>query len=418
MPTASPSDTSDHTAAPHDELAPAATGCPVRKLVPADERTGPAVEHVGTGPDEVWIIRSFEVARRLIRDSESVRQAGFGAEQVQRAANMRPPVLYLEGSAHRAQRKAAARFFAPKVTEDYREMMHGFSDGLVAQVRPDRSVDLSQLSLTMAVQVASQVIGLTNSSLAGMTRRLDAFLEPEDEQPGGWWLLSKARALMKSSNLLRFFWLDVKPAIRARRKARREDVISQLIDSGFSDFDILTECVTYGAAGMATTREFITVAAWHMLDDPSLLARYRAAEMAERLDILHETLRLEPVIGHLHRRTTAPVSFSAEAQTYELPVGSLIDLDIRAINADASTVGADPVRLCPGRELPRSVPPTLMSFGDGNHRCPGGPLAIMESEIFLTTLLRHDLVADGPPSVRWNPVTQGYDLDSFQIRLA
>jgi cytochrome P450 len=58
-----------------------------------------------------------------------------------------------------------------------------------------------------------------------------------------------------------------------------------------------------------------------------------------------------------------------------------------------------------------------MSFGDGHHRCPGGPLALMETEVFLTHLLSRDLVADGPPSARWNAVTQGYELKGFQVRL-
>ena len=102
--------------------------------------------------------------------------AGVGAEQVARAGSrMRPPILYLEGTPHRVQRKAAARFFAPKVTEDYRAMMSDLSAELVGRLRTDCATDLSQLSLTMAVQVAARVIGLTNSSLEGMTRRLDSF---------------------------------------------------------------------------------------------------------------------------------------------------------------------------------------------------------------------------------------------------
>jgi hypothetical protein len=39
----------------------------------------------------------------------------------------------------------------------------------------------------------------------------------------------------------------------------------------------------------------------------------------------------------------------------------------------------------------------------------------MESEIFLSTLFRHDIVALGPPTVSWNPVSQGYDLDDFLV---
>jgi cytochrome P450 len=52
-----------------------------------------------------------------------------------------------------------------------------------------------------------------------------------------------------------------------------------------------------------------------------------------------------------------------------------------------------------------------------HHRCPGGPLAILESDIFLHRLLARDLITDGPPRVRRNTVSQGYDLDRFMVRL-
>jgi cytochrome P450 len=133
------------------------------------------------------------------------------------------------------------------------------------------------------------------------------------------------------------------------------------------------------------------------------------------LALLQETLRLEPVVGHLYRRTRQSLAVTVDGVQQVLPAGALVDLDLRAANADAATVGAEPYGLCPGRELPRSVPPALMSFGDGNHRCPGAPIAIMESEIFLSALFRHDIVALGPPSVSWNPVSQGYDLDDFLV---
>jgi cytochrome P450 len=86
----------------------------------------------------------------------------------------------------------------------------------------------------------------------------------------------------------------VKPAIRARRRRPSADVISQLLQQGFNDLEILTEALTYAAAGMATTREFITMAAWHLLDEPDLRNRYLIAERVEREAILHEILRLDP----------------------------------------------------------------------------------------------------------------------------
>ena len=393
-----------------------------RRLVPAGELSGPPVEHAPAttsdagSSEERWVVRSYETARQLLRQPEGLAQAGFGADQVRSmGVRMRPPVLYLEGAEHRAQRKAAARFFAPKVIEGYRGLIEQLSRELIGRLRPDRSVDLSRLSFALAVQVVARVVGLTNSSPSGMSRRLNALLD-QDFQKGRTPAALLALARNRSA-LLRFLYLDVKPAIRARRRERSDDVISQLIDSGFSDLDILTECVTYGAAGMATTREFITVTAWHLLSNPELLARYQAADTEQRYAILNETLRLEPVIGHLFRRASAPVTLDTPEGEQVVPPGALIDLDIRAANADPTVVGPQPLDLCPARQL-GSTPPAMLSFGDGHHKCPGGPLALLESEIFLSLLLDHDLVLDAEPRVRWNSVTQGYDLDGCWVRLA
>lgn len=391
---------------------PSSGGCPARKLTRPDDASAPAVERY---PDGRWVVRSFALARDVLRASEETRQAGFGAERMDRAGGMRPPILYLEGRPHHAQRRAAARFFAPRVTEEYRPMMEALAADLVGTVRADGWTDVSRLSMRMAVQVAARVVGLTESSVAGMSRRLEAFFEGDPTErvrsPRG-----ALRALRRSTALLRFHHLDVRPAIRARRHERRDDVISQLLDQGFSDLDVLTECVTYGAAGMVTTRELITVAVWHLTDDPALLARYRRAERPERLAILEETLRLEPVVGHLQRRTTAPLRLDGPDGVVEVPAGALVDVDVRAANADPGVVGAEPLGLCPDRDLDRTVPATVLSFGDGHHRCPGAPIAVMETEVLVSALVRDGIEVQGPPDVRWNPVTQGYDLDRLMVR--
>ncbi|WP_375433577.1 cytochrome P450 [uncultured Friedmanniella sp.] len=409
------------------------SGCPVRKLEPDGRVSSPALELVQDDAGDRWVVRSFGVARQVLRDSEATRQAGFGAESVRRGSEsraaknggsaaspaMRPPILYLEGPDHRRQRSAAARFFAPKVIEDYRPMMTSLSEQLVARLRPDRDVDLRGLAMELAVQVAGRVVGLTNSSTRGMSCRLDTFFAGNPLEVGrGRGPVALLQTLRFGTATARFYYLDVKPAIRARRRRPQEDVISQLLADGFSDLEILTECVTYAAAGMATTRELICMAAWHLLDDADLLARYRAGSLDDRAALLSETLRLEPVVGHLYRRLTQPLLLDVAGEPYELAPGSLVDLDLRAVNADADTVGEEPYGLCPGRELPRTVPAAVMGFGDGHHRCPGGPLAILETEIFLSALFAHDVVAGGPPRVHWNAVSQGYDLDQFRVRAA
>lgn len=387
---------------------------PARKLEPATVRLGPDLERREDEAGTRWVVRSFAVARQVLRAPDATQQAGFGASALGRS-KMRPPILYAEGSQHRIQRRASARFFAPAVIEAYAPMIAELSDDLLTRLRPDRAVDLSRLSMRLAVQVTGRVVGLTHSSVRGMSARLGTFFSgplAQDRSPAG--LL---RALRTTATLLAFHRLDVLPAIRARRRRPADDVISQLLQQGFSDLEILTEAVTYAAAGMATTREFVTVAAWHLLDQPDLRARYLAAERSEREAILHEILRLEPVVGELRRTTREPLTVQTDDGAVTIPAGAAIELQLRRTNADPEVVGADPDGLCPGRALPPAVPPVVLSFGDGHHRCPGGPLAILESDIFLTRLLALDLVADGPPRVHWNRVSQGYDLDRFRVRL-
>lgn len=392
--------------------------CPARKLSPPEPEDGPDLERIEANGESTWVVRSFELARQLLREPAATRQAGFGAEQMKRATGgMRPPILYLEGDQHRLQRRAAARFFAPAVIEAYRPMMESLAEELVAHVRVDRPTDLTKLSMRMAVQVAARVIGLTNSSPSGMSRRLGIFFasDPLEVRRGS---AAIRRVLLTGTRTARFYRADVKPAIRARRRTRQDDIVSQLIDLGFSDLETLTECMTYAAAGMATTRELISAAAWHLIDDSDLLARYRAGDPADRRGLLEELLRVEPVVGYLRRRTTAAVTLTGADGPVTVDPDAAVDIRLRVVNADPAVVGEDGARVCPGRSLPRSVPAVAMSLGDGHHRCPGGPLAIMESEIFLSRLFARDIVADGPPRVNWNRVSQGYDLERYLVRLA
>ncbi|WP_029215130.1 cytochrome P450 [Kallotenue papyrolyticum] len=372
------------------------------------------------GPDGVWRVRDYRIARQILK-SEQTRQAGFRAELLEHLeGRMRPPVLFQEGPAHHEQRRKTARFFTPKtVSSAYRGLMETLADELIGELQRRRRVDLSRLSMRLAVQVAAHVVGLTNSRLPGMDRRIDAFFAQPPAGPGRHLGLALA-ALRNQWRISLFYLLDVKPAIRVRRQQPREDVISHLIGQGYRDHEILTECITYGAAGMATTREFISIAAWHMLEQPALRARYLAADEAERHAILQELLRLEPVVGNLLRRATADLQVETEHGTVTIPAGALIDLQIHAANADESAVGAHGRQICLGRDLKaEGITPAGLSFGDGHHRCPGAYVAIQESDIFLQRLLALDgLRIIRPPTLTWNELIKSYEVRTFIVALS
>lgn len=400
-------------------------GCSVDHYALSEQRTAPEVEPtdcpIEQGADGVWHVRGYEEAQAVLR-SDAVHQAGFQAEMLEKLPNyMNPPILFLEGKPHQEQRRQTAKFFTPRTTDSqYRQLMQDFADEMVADFVRQGRADLSVLSMRMAVQVAAQVVGLTDSRKPGMNGRIDRFLQQETGEFA--WTFQQIRSFLRTQlNLLIFYLLDIQPAIKARRKQPRQDVISHLLASGYGNTEIMTECITYGAAGMVTTREFISVALWHCLENPEWRQLMLTADQETRYNFLHELLRLEPVVGHLYRKTTAALTLESGDEAKTIPEGAMIDLHVYAVNGDESIVGKRPLQLCPGRPMAArkpKVPQFVMSFGDGPHRCPGAYIAIQESDIFLRRLLRLEtLHIEQSPTVTYNPLIKGYEIRNFIIAL-
>lgn len=394
--------------------------CPVDHAAWSHQKTATKVEPVGKRIERdeagAWQVYGFEEARAVLRSSDT-KQAGFGAALFEKfATSENQGLLYMEGTPHNEQRRKTARFFTPKaVSANYRPLMERLCDQLVADLKRKKRVDLSQMTFALAMQVAAQVVGLTNSRLPGMDKRIDAFFNGSINAQSGSNLFDTINFMWRQRRFLTFFFLDVKPSIDARRRKPQDDVISHLISQNYKDQEILTEVIQYAAAGMVTTREFISVAAWHFLEHPELRERYLAAPEEERYEMLHETLRLEPVIGHLMRRATADVTIESDGAAVTIPQGDVIDVHIYAANATESIVGEHPLELCPGRSIKGdNIPSMLMSFGDGHHRCPGAYLAIQEADMLLQRLLAvPGLRIERAPTIGFMEIAQSYELRNF-----
>jgi cytochrome P450 len=384
-------------------------GCPVdhnaRKTARSEVSITPRLSMDKNG---LWHARGHDEVRAILR-SDQTKQAGFGAELVAKMpTNMRAPVVHLEGEVHHDLRRKTARFFTPNYTNaKYRPMMEKLCDQLVTDLAKRGKADLSKISMKLAVEVAAQVVGLTDSRIPGMGARISSMVETPDNK-------NFFQVLAARWNLLAFFFFDVRPSIAARKKQPREDVISHVLSEGYTPPEVLSECVTYGAAGMATTREFICAAVMHFLERPKMRTRFLVAGEVERHAMLGEILRLEPVVTMLERRTTDNLEIESEGQTVTIPKGAKIAVHLNSANADERTVGTCPHDLRTDRELPKGVQPAVMGFGDGHHRCPGSFIAIQETDIFLQRLLAlPTLRVERPATLGWNDTVKGYELRNF-----
>lgn len=407
-----------------DHRGPASTAqCPwphedpdQRKATQGEWRTGVGIERVGAA----WHIGSLELSRQILR-SHHTTQAGFNAEQVRaNLSKARHPVLYADGAEHRKQRGMIARYFAPAtVTSTYRQLMEGYARETLADLDRRGELDLGVAAMGYSVRVAAHIVGLDSSTPDAMGRRLMR-LFGQDWDPGARpgnlreKAVLAARSTWASVPVILFTVRDVRPAVRARRENRREDVISHLLDQNYTLTEIATECLTYAAAGMVTTRQFIVMAAWHMLEDPQLRARFLAGSQEERYAILYEILRLEPVVGHLYRRATEDIEIEHEGRTHVIAAGELVVLSVKDVNVEAESFER-PRQICPERVTPRGVRAEGMAFGEGAHRCPGNFVAIQESDIFLRNLFSRDVEQRSQPSLSHETLVAGYRVDGLRI---
>lgn len=381
-----------------------------RRATPTSE-PGPRVERI----DDGWLVRSARVAREVLQQGDLARQAGFSKEAASASIRGSLPLLYNFGESHRHQRSMVARYFTPKAVERrYRDLMRREVDRAVADISTGRPVRVDVVTMRYSVAVAREVVGLTNSTVEGLAWRLNQFFGVDVPRT-----TFAGRLLFQTVALIRlgvFYIWDVRPAIAERRRNPSEDVVSHLVEEGHTDSEILTEAITYAAAGMVTTREFITLALWHFLENAPLRERYLTADEPERYAILHELLRLEPVVGALYRRMAGDVKVTDEGREYTFAEGEKVTVSIRDSNVDEFVVGRCPIQLQPGRDMPKGFKPDVIGFGEGPHRCPGAFLAIQESDMLLRALLALPLEIVDAPDVRTDPLIQSLVLRGMRVR--
>jgi cytochrome P450 len=360
-----------------------------------------AAERMTVSPD-ARIVSGLAFARELLRSNVTLQAATMAIGNPEFAS-----VFFLDGEPHKRKRQTVVRFFTPKaISTRYRAVMEEATDTLLAPLRARGQGRLDQMSFQLAATVAAEIVGLTNSDQAAMARRIRASLIALRVPSMSRWRRPLGRLQATFYGAL-FLHRDLRPALRARRAQRREDVISHLLDEGYPEEAMIVECLTFAVAGMITTREFIVMAAWHLFGDDALRERFLTAQEADQIAILEEIIRLDPVVNVISRRVTTDAVTASGSVTE----GETLVIDIRGANVDEAGVGECPFALDPERGRRMKTPGSYLSFGDGSHRCPGAQVALNETRVFLDRLLRvPGIRLHREPDMCWSDELKGYEL--------
>ena len=386
---------------------PSAAGTPASKTDSITDRL--AVRYVQPEPGSRHL-RGFDQLRAVLRN-DAARQGGAADAPIEKDDPTRASIFFLHGDEHKRRRGAIIGFFTPKaIANRHMPIIEQTAERLIAEFRAKGRTRLDDMSFILTSTVVAEIVGLTETPLRPMMRRIEMANPTPDVWRGGF---RKLLAPLKSRFFaLSFLFRDVKPNIALRRQQRREDVISKLLDEGRSDIEILVECTTFGLAGMGTTREFIVVAALHLFADAALRARFLDGSDADQMEILKEILRLEPQASMIYRSAAEPIEVP---EADRIAAGERVTLDIRAANLDEAMVGPEPTRIDPDRARRMKNNGAWMSFGDGAHFCPGWQVALTETRVLLDRLFRvPGLRLARQPEMEWTPPM----LQSYQFAKA
>lgn len=394
----------------------ATNGCPVH--AGRDDRKSADIDRGITPFADAQVSRRFNFSREILRGKD-MHQGGSTSATVVIDNPDHASFFYLNGEIHRKRRAAVASFFAPKtIAERYYPLMHETMDYLIAGFRSEGEAVLDQLTFELASNVVLEILGMRTGDrkrdmvTANRMRKILATTQTFNRKPlhlffnvflFGWFhnLIGAYRSIV-------LYKQNIEPAAKSRAVEPRDDVISHMVKQGYSPKSMIIECLTYGTAGVSTTREFIVMCMWQLFDHPDLKERYMNGTEAEQFAILEEILRLDPVAGYLYRRAAKDTELPGGVEVKE---GQLMGVDLRASNTDPEVVGECPYQLDPDRAKRMKIVGPYLSFGDGQHRCPGSHLALHETRVFLDRFLRvPGLRFVSYPKVSWNLSVQGYEL--------
>jgi cytochrome P450 len=293
-----------------------------------------------------------------------------------------------------------AGYFTPKaIITRYHPIINETMDELIADLQAKGTGILDEMALLVAAKVTAEILGLDCAGdPLGMAYKIHEIRRTTDK-------VEAARLRDE------FFDRHIAPAVEARRKEPRDDVISYMTREGYSKIAMMMECSTYGTAGVSTTREFIGMAAWHLFDRPELKQAFLDADEAGQFAILQEILRLDPVTSFVYRQVTVDMPDAVEGP---IKAGDIVAIDMRSANIDQDAVGECPLAFSDDRAEKAKNVASYLNFGDGPHRCPGSQVALHETRMFLDRLMRVPGIHLAKPPV----MTLASNTQSYEIREA
>jgi cytochrome P450 len=290
---------------------------------------------------------------------------------------------------HTRLRALVSKAFSPRLIEQLRLRVQQITDQLLDNMQRKGSVDLlADYALPLPITIIAEMLGVPLSDQNKFRRWSNRLVSA-----------TTVREALTSIPAVLMFTRYIRKLIERRRASPQDDMISALVaaeEAGdkLNEEELLGMIFLLLVAGHETTVNLIATGTLALLQNPEQLERLR-----------RDPALIGPAVEEL-LRFTSPVEMGTERVMREdltlagttIPKGDMLVAAIGSANRD-ETQFKDPDTLDLGRE-----PNKHLAFGLGIHYCLGAPLARLEGQIALQSMverLPRLRLARPAESLRW-----------------
>ena len=332
---------------------------------------------------QAWLVVRHAEARvalndpRLSKDMQAALASGgeVVAEGLPGPAFARH-MLVVDPPDHTRLRRLVAAAFSVRRIEGLRPHVQTIVDDLLDDVAargPESRVDLVEsFAFPLPFTVICELLGVPEAERAVLGRELTALLAPTST-PEEYAVAKRASdAVVEMLTLL----------VEAKHDTPGDDLVSALIsardgDEHLDQQELLSTIFQLIVAGHDTTASLIGNSVVALLHHPEQLAALRAAP-GKISAAVEEMLRYDAPVPHAtFRYALEPIEIGGVT----IPAGAQVIINLASANRDADHY-TDPRELDIDRTDARHL-----AFGHGIHFCLGAPLARMEGQLALGSLL-------------------------------
>ena len=366
------------------------------------------------GETPIWFVTRYEDVVTLLTDNErfvldpklALTPTEFEAHVAEIAPDERvnENLLAKDGEDHRRLRRLVTKAFTPRIVEQVRPRIQQIADDLIDLVEARGSMELvDDFAFPLPITVIAELLGIPVEDRERFrvwsSNVVMPALTPEDREI----------ARRRGDEFIAY--LD--DLFAQRRAEPTDDLVSALVqaeDGGdtLSENELYSMVVLLIVAGHETTVSLIANAVHTLLTHPEQLAALRA-DPSLMASAVEELVRFDSPV---ERTITRWVAADSELGGQTLRRGDLVIAIIGSANRDAEQFrGAGELDLARGDNK-------HVGFGRGPHYCLGAPLARLETEIALESLLRrlpNLRLAIATDDLYWRPIPIFRSLASLPL---